>query len=41
MQWLMLQQQEPRDFVMASGHQISVREFVVKVAKKLGLEIQW
>ncbi len=41
MQWLMLQQAEPEDFVIASGEQYSVREFVVRVANELGIEIIW
>ena len=40
-QWLMLQQSEPRDFVIATGVQRSVREFVEAAAKELGLSIQW
>lgn len=41
MQWLMLQQQKPEDFVIASGIQHSVREFVIAAAKELGMEISW
>lgn len=41
MQWLMLQQDEPRDFVIATGQQISVREFVDKTAERLNIEIEW
>ena len=41
MQWLMLQQDEPEDFVIATGKQFSVREFVDVAAKELGLEIEW
>ena len=41
MQWLMLQQAEPRDFVIATGQQVSVREFVAKTALSLGIEIEW
>jgi GDPmannose 4,6-dehydratase len=40
-QWLMLQQDEPEDFVIATGEQHSVREFVTKAASELGLEIEW
>src|SRR6185437_15486927 len=40
-QWLMLQQQEPDDFVIATGEQHSVREFVVLAAQKLGRQIEW
>ena len=41
MQWRMLQQNEPRDYVIATGEQHSVREFVDLSAKFLGLEIRW
>lgn len=41
MQWLMLQQEKPEDFVIASGIQHSVREFVIAAAKELGMEILW
>ena len=41
MQWLMLQQESPEDYVIASGIQYSVREFVVKSGKVLGMEIKW
>jgi GDPmannose 4,6-dehydratase len=40
-QWLMLQQNEPDDFVIASGVQHSVREFVVATAQKLDISIDW
>jgi len=40
-QWLMLQQAEPDDFVIATGEQHSVREFVVRVASGLGMSIEW
>jgi GDPmannose 4,6-dehydratase len=40
-QWLMLQQDEPDDFVIATGHQYSVREFIILVAKKLGIHLNW
>ena len=40
-QWLMLQQDEPEDFVIASGEQHSVREFVVAAAKELGIQVSW
>ena len=36
MQWMMLQQDEPEDFVIATGQQISVREFVELAARELG-----
>lgn len=41
MQWLMLQQDKPEDFVIATGVQKSVREFVVAVAEELGIKITW
>ena len=40
-QWLMLQQSEPEDFVIASGVQHSVREFVTRAAAHLGMKIEW
>jgi GDPmannose 4,6-dehydratase len=39
--WLMLQQAQPEDFVIATGEQHSVREFVNVAARKLGLAIKW
>lgn len=41
MQWLMLQQEKPDDFVIATGHQFSVRDFVNAAAMELGLTLQW
>jgi GDPmannose 4,6-dehydratase len=41
MQWLMLQQETPEDFVIATGVQYSVREFVERSAKRLGFVIGW
>jgi len=41
MQWLMLQQDEPDDFVIATGEQHSVREFVELAAKELGIILSW
>ena len=41
MQWLMLQQEEPEDFVIATGEQHSVREFVGLAADLLGIFIHW
>ena len=41
MQWLMLQQDKPEDFVIATGVQYSVREFVDAAARELGIEIRW
>ncbi|MGJ8696829.1 MAG: GDP-mannose 4,6-dehydratase [Verrucomicrobiaceae bacterium] len=39
MQWMMLQQDQPDDFVIATGKQISVREFVQLSAKEAGIEL--
>jgi GDPmannose 4,6-dehydratase len=41
MQWLMLQQEEPEDFVIATGEQHSVREFVEIAAQEMGMDIEW
>ena len=41
MQWLMLQQEQPDDFVIATGKQYSVREMVEVAATELGLTIKW
>ena len=41
MQWLMLQQEQPEDFVIATGEQYSVRDFVNAAAEELGMEIRW
>jgi len=41
MQWLMLQQEKPEDFVIATGIQYSVRDFVNAAAKELGMQIRW
>ncbi|MEQ8290405.1 MAG: GDP-mannose 4,6-dehydratase [Gammaproteobacteria bacterium] len=41
MQWLMLQQNEPEDFVIATGVQYSVREFVEMAASNIDIEITW
>lgn len=41
MQWLMLQQDKPEDFVIATGVQYSVRDFVDAAAKELGITITW
>jgi GDPmannose 4,6-dehydratase len=40
-QWLMLQQSEPEDFVIATGEQYSVRTFVNRAAEALGIELGW
>ena len=41
MQWLMLQQEKPEDYVIATGQQYSVREFVQRCAVELGLDLNW
>ena len=41
MQWLMLQQDNPQDYVIATGIQFSVRQFVELSAKELGIEIEF
>lgn len=41
MQWLMLQQEVAEDFVIATGVQYSVREFVNAAAKEIGISIRW
>jgi len=41
MQWMMLQQESPEDFVIATGKQISVREFVKMSAKELGIILEF
>lgn len=41
MQWLMLQQEEPEDFCIATGVQYSVRDFVNAAAKELGVTLRW
>jgi GDPmannose 4,6-dehydratase len=40
-QWLMLQQPEPEDFVIATGEQHSVREFVTRASTELGINVEW
>ncbi len=40
-QWLMLQHDKPEDFVIASGVQYSVRDFVNAAAKELGMQLRW
>ncbi|MDP2073010.1 GDP-mannose 4,6-dehydratase [Hydrogenophaga sp.] len=40
-QWLMLQQDEPEDFVIASGVQYSVRDFVNAAAQELDIKVRW
>src|SRR6476646_3212100 len=41
MQWLMLQQKKPEDFVIATGVQYSVRQFVQAAAREIGLTLEW
>ena len=41
MQWMMLQQDEPEDFVIATGKQYSVRQFIEMSANELGINIKW
>ncbi len=41
MQWLMLQQDAPEDYVIATGQQVSVRDFIEKACRQLGIEIEW
>ena len=41
MQWMMLQQEKPDDFVIATGIQYSVRNFITWVASDLGIEIEF
>lgn len=41
MQWMMLQQDAPEDFVIATGKQYSVREFITWSARELGLELEF
>ena len=40
-QWLMLQQEKPEDFVIATGRQYSVRDFINEASKNLDMEIIW
>lgn len=41
MQWLMLQQEKPEDFVIATGLQYSVRDFVNFAADEIGIKVRW
>jgi GDPmannose 4,6-dehydratase len=41
MQWLMLQQEKPEDYVIATGQQYSVREFIERCAARLELKLTW
>ena len=40
-QWLMLQQENPEDFVIATGTQYSVRDFIMEASKNLDMKIDW
>jgi GDPmannose 4,6-dehydratase len=40
-QWLVLQAEAPEDFVIATGHQYSVRDFVSRAAIRLGFHLEW
>ena len=41
MQWMMMQQDQPEDFVIATGVQYSVRQFIEMSAQELGIKIRW
>ena len=41
MQWMMLQQDQPEDFVIATGKQYSVRQFIEWTATELGMQLRW
>jgi GDPmannose 4,6-dehydratase len=41
MQWMMLQQDQPEDFVIATGVQYSVRQFINWTAAELGMQLRW
>ena len=41
MQWMMLQQDQPEDFVIATGVQYSVRQFIEWSATELGMQLRW
>jgi GDPmannose 4,6-dehydratase len=41
MQWMMLQQEQPEDFVIATGVQYSVRQFIEKTTTALGMQLRW
>ena len=40
-QWMMLQQKEPKDYVIATGIQASVKDFIILSASKLGIELEF
>ena len=39
--WMILQYKKPEDFVVATGKQFKIRDFVLMVSKKLGMKIVW
>jgi GDPmannose 4,6-dehydratase len=41
MQWMMLQQSKPKDYVISTGNQISVRDFLVTVCKRIGITLRF
>lgn len=41
MQWLMLQQEKPEDYVIATGMQFSVRDFIEAAASEIGVTVKW
>ena len=41
MQWLMLQQERPKDYVIASGEQHTVRSFIDAAFREVGIELEW
>jgi GDPmannose 4,6-dehydratase len=41
MQWMMLQQERPEDYVIATGVQYSVRDFILRSARRLGVELEF
>ena len=41
MQWLMMQQQVPSDYVIATGRNHTVREFILEATKNIGIQIEW
>ena len=41
MQWMMLQQDEPEDYVIATGEQHSVRDFCTQAFRELGINLKW
>ena len=41
MQWLILQQKNPDDFVISTGKQYRVKEFIEKTAEQIGIKLEW